>query len=195
MKTRPTVFLRETANWGDGIPGLTGDEICLVLTKGYLSLISREDGEQFGSVGWRAMVMKGQVYARRNTPRVDGKQKTLLLHREISCPTADQEVDHKDQHKLFGYKIVDNRRENLRNVSRGQNQANRRKQVGCSSRFKGVYWFKRDEKWNARIKVNQRHVHLGRFVNETEAAEAYDQAHEQHFPGIHEGLNFPKLCT
>ena len=99
------------------------------------------------------------------------------------------EVDHRDQHRLFGYKIVDNRRSNLRNVSRSQNNANQRKRAGCTSRYKGVCWFKRDEKWRAQIRVNRRGIHLGLFVNETEAAEAYNEAHQHHFPGISEGLN------
>jgi hypothetical protein len=194
MKTRPTVLLRDTVNWCQGIPGLTGDEVCLVLTRGYLSLISREDVEAFSSYNWYSLVQKGQVAAVRWTPRdVRGKQKFILLHREISCPTAEQEVDHRDQHKFFCFKIVDNRRQNLRNVSRSQNQANQRKCVGCTSSYKGVYWFKQHEKWHSRIKVNRRRIHLGYFTSETDAAVAYNQAHETHFPGIHEGLN--KIST
>jgi hypothetical protein len=53
--------------------------------------------------------------------------------------------------------------------------------------------YKRDEKWQAYITVNQRNIYIGSFTSELEAALAYDQAHETHFPGITEGLNFPTL--
>jgi len=94
-----------------------------------------------------------------------------------------------DQHRLFDYKVVDNRRSNLRNVTTSQNQANQRKQVGCSSKYKGVAWYKRDEKWIAMIRTNGRPTNIGRFEIELEAAVAYDQAHEINWPGIQEGLN------
>jgi len=190
MKTRATVILKDTSNWGQGIPGLTGDEICIVLTKGYVVLVSPEDVEYLSRVNWCTLVGRRQVKAVRNsTPDEQGKRQLILMHRQLMEPTDDQEVDHRDQHKFFCFKVVDNRRENLRNVTTSQNLHNQRKQVGCSSRFKGVVWRKRGEKWQAQIMINRRQIHLGLFTSQEEAAHAYNQAHQQYFPGITEGLN------
>ena len=190
MKTRSTVILRETSNWGHGIPGLTGQEICIVLTKGYVALVSPEDVDELSAVNWCAdLSSKRQVKAVRNsTPDEHGKRQLILMHRQVSKPTDDQEVDHIDQHRFFGYKVVDNRRQNLRSVTKSQNMANQRKTRG-SSRYKGVTWDRRNEKWKAQIMGNQRHIHLGYFTSEAEAAHAYNQAHQSYFPGIQEGRN------
>jgi len=188
---RSVVILRNTPNWGQGIVGLTGYELCIQLTRGYLALIDADDLVALSSTNWRAMLSTSrQVQAGRVTP-VDehGNQQTILMHRQLMEPTDDQQVDHKDQHKFFGFKLVDNRRDNLRNVSGSQNLANQRPQVGCSSKYKGVNWYKWTEKWMSRIMVNGRRIHLGYFDNEVEAAHAYNQAHQLHFPGISEGLN------
>ena len=184
------MILKDTANWGNGIPGLTGLEICIVLTRGCLSLIDAESVEELSSVNWCALAGRHQVKAVRVTSRdAHGKQQMIYMHRQVSKPLPDQYVDHRDQHRHFEHKIVDNRRENLRNVTTSQNNANQRHRVGCSSKYKGVVWYKRDEKWRAYVRVNYRSIHLGYFDNEAEAAVAYDQAHEHHFPGIQEGLN------
>jgi len=189
---RSVVILRNTTNWPEaGIPGLTGYELCIQLTRGCLSLIDAEDLVALSSVSWYAgLSTKHQVTAMRKTPDEQGKQQQrIYMHRQISKPLPDQEVDHKDQHLFFGFKLVDNRRENLRNVSRSQNLANQRKTRG-SSRFKGVNWYKPTEKWRAQIRVNRRLIYLGLFTNEAEAAHAYNTAHQLYFPGIQEGKNF-----
>ena len=189
MKPRATVLLRDTVNWGQGISGLTGYEICIVLTRGYVALISQEDVQELSGYSWNAHVSFQQVRAIRHAPLDGRKRQMVYMHRWLMKPTAGQQVDHRDQHKFFGFKLVDNRRQNLRNVTQSQNQHNRRPQVGCTSRYKGVSWHTRDEKWAAGIRVNRRLIHLGYFTSETEAAKQYNQAHQHHFPGIHEGMN------
>jgi hypothetical protein len=187
------MLLRETDNWLDagllGIDGLSGDEHCVILTRGYIALIDPAYDQAVVQHNWFVMEQKNIVYAVRYLPRVDGKQKLVLMHREISQPSDEQDVDHKDLHKYFIHKIVDNRRSNLRNVSTSENQANQRKCVGCSSSFKGVTWDECAGKWRARITVNRRPISIGRFGCEVAAAKAYNVAHEHHFPGIYEGLN------
>ncbi len=44
-----------------------------------------------------------------------------------------------------------------------------------SSIYRGVSWHKRDRKWAARIKVDQKTENLGNFDTPKEAAEAYDK--------------------
>jgi hypothetical protein len=60
----------------------------------------------------------------------------------------------------------------------------------CTSRFKGVCWDKRRERWIAYIKKEQVSRYLGRFDGEIAAAEAYDEAARELF-GEHARLNFP----
>jgi len=55
------------------------------------------------------------------------------------------------------------------------------KNSNTTSKWKGVYWNKRDEKWMARIKINKRTKFLGYFKDEDSAALAYDQAARNYF--------------
>jgi hypothetical protein len=47
---------------------------------------------------------------------------------------------------------------------------------GGSSRFKGVSWYSRVNKWRALIAVHGKNTHLGYFIDEEEAARTYDEA-------------------
>lgn len=76
---------------------------------------------------------------------------------------------------------MDNRRSNLRIVSRQQNSANLPPQTGSSSPFKGVGWDASREKWSAKISVDGRTINLGRFDHAGKAAYAYDVAARKHF--------------
>lgn len=85
------------------------------------------------------------------------------------------ELDHKDQDK------GNNRIDNLRLTTGGQNKANTRKyssygKKSTSSKYKGVSWHKRDKYWFAYIRVDKKLIQLGKFLTELEAAEAYNRA-------------------
>jgi hypothetical protein len=65
------------------------------------------------------------------------------------------------------------------------------------ARAAGVSWFSRDKRWTAVIRVDAgdgkgKTRFLGRFVNEVDAALAYDQAARQ-YHGKKAQLNFPDL--
>lgn len=127
-------------------------------------------------------------YAVRTTgtpPRV-----TIYMHRQIASLMgipASCDIDHKDRNGL------NNQRYNLRPCSQFQNNGNRRKQAGCSSRFKGVSWNPKRKKWEASIKSGK-NIFLGRFLSEIEAANAYDVAAKEHF-GEFARLNLTPTCT
>jgi hypothetical protein len=74
----------------------------------------------------------------------------------------------------------DNRPENLRYVTGSENQRNQCVRKGCSSRFKGVSWVKKEQKYKAYIRVNGRRKHLGIYSIEIDAAIAYDEEAKKH---------------
>ena len=45
-----------------------------------------------------------------------------------------------------------------------------------TSKYVGVSWRKKSNKWVAQIKMNRKKYHLGLFNNEIDAAEAYNEA-------------------
>lgn len=62
------------------------------------------------------------------------------------------------------------------------------------SRFHGVCWDKRREKWMAKIMANGTHINLGRYANEIEAAAVYDTA-ARILHGDKAKLNFPSTTS
>jgi HNH endonuclease/AP2 domain len=135
------------------------------LSKGYIALVDDEDFEWLSKFKWHI----GGGYAIR-TAQNDFKQITVRMHREILQAPKGLEVDHVNKDKL------DNRRQNLRLASKSQNARNRGANKNNTSGFKGVSWNKRDNKWQALIRVHLKKKFLGYFDDPTEAAKAYDKA-------------------
>ncbi len=84
-----------------------------------------------------------------------------------------QLVDH------WNRESIDNRIENLRVVTRTQNNCNRGPERGGTSPYKGVCWNTQMGKWQAKIALNRRVQHLGFHTHPQEAALAYDFAARQ----------------
>ena len=63
------------------------------------------------------------------------------------------------------------------------------KNQGSSSSFRGVFWCAGDSRWRARLRVDKKHVYVGQFLTELDAALAYDAAAKQHFGALAK-LNF-----
>lgn len=86
--------------------------------------------------------------------------------------------------------IFDNRKCNLRECTPSQNNMNRKKMAGTSSKYKGVHWAKPNKKWKAKIVIHDKRIHLGYFENEEDAARAYDKAALSLFKEF-ANINFP----
>lgn len=85
---------------------------------------------------------------------------------------ADLFIDHIDGNKL------NNKLENLRLATYTENNRNAKSRNG-KSKYKGVYWFKRDSCWQAQIQVDNVKYHIGYFDDEEEAAKAYEEVAKQ----------------
>jgi hypothetical protein len=108
----------------------------------------------------------------------EGKMKSIKVHVLVAMAFFG--------HKTNGYKIVvdhinnnpsDNRLENLQLISQRENCSKDRKNK--SSKYIGVYWHKKANKWMGRIQINKKNIYLGIFENEHEAHLAYQKALEE----------------
>lgn len=104
------------------------------------------------------------VYARSPGARAQ------YLHRVLLGATKGCQVDHVNGNGL------DNRRENLRLCTQTLNNGNQRLAKHNTSGIKGVAFHKASKKFRAYISVGDRHKHLGLFLTEAEARQAYRDA-------------------
>lgn len=120
---------------------------------------------------WHVTEPRTKRYVIWKTTR-GGARLDFKLHRLIIGAKPGQQVDHINGNGL------DNRRENLRLATAAENARNAPARSGGSSRFKGVGWHK--HAWRVRIRVGYKHITVGYFKNEIEAAFAYDMASLKH---------------
>lgn len=106
---------------------------------------------------WHACKDRNTFYAQTDIRDANGKRKTVKMQRVILNPPADMQVDHKNHNGL------DNRRENIRIVTHGENQRNRIDNIKFQSDVDGVRWNARHEAWHAHPSVNGKKEHLGYF--------------------------------
>ena len=86
-------------------------------------------------------------------------------------------------HIPCGYELVinhknfirtDNRKLNLEIITQREN--GNKKHLISTSQYTGVYWNKKDKKWRSQITINRKVKHLGNFINEIDAHNAYQNA-------------------
>lgn len=140
------------------------------LTRGYSAIVDDEDFELVSRWSWCAFPSNGNIYAMARTSRKDGPRRSIFMHRVINKTPGPLHTDHINGDTL------DNRRANLRSVTRAQNQWNRRPDREGTSKFRGVSWQAKSGKWLAMIQANKKRRYLGLFSNERDAAQAYASA-------------------
>ena len=89
------------------------------------------------------------------------------MHRLVMNAKHDEIVDHINNNKL------DNRKENLRIVTKQQNAQNRKKQCGVFQR--------KNDRWQAQIMVNYKNIRLGCFDTYEQALEVRLNAEQEYF--------------
>lgn len=104
----------------------------------------------------------------------NNKIKTFDIHQLVAMAFLDHipnrkefVVDHINNNKL------DNRLENLQIISQRQNMTKDLK-IG-TSKFVGVYFNKKENKYMSRIYINGKRKYLGLFISEYEASKAYQK--------------------
>ena len=145
------------------------------LTQGKVAIVDDEDFERLNQFKWCATLGNSTWYAIRKST-IYGKQKTIIMHREIMHAHKGIQVDHRNGEGLFNCK------ENLRLCTNQQNGFNQRKpQKNNKLGIKGVGWHKQHRKFSARIMFNGKSIHLGYFNVLGDADSAYRIAEEKYF--------------
>ncbi len=136
---------------------------CKGMPKGYVT-VDDDDYEWLSKISWH---LHPKGYAIRS--KLKGEEPhTIFMHRMILNTPRGMDTDHINHDKL------DNRRCNLRVVTRRQNSSNRIPNIKKDNQLKGVTWHRASGKWQARIKFEQKKYYLGVFKTEKEAAIAYN---------------------
>lgn len=152
---------------------IEGDTAFVPLTMGKEAVIDAADVPLVAGRNWCAEKATDTFYAVR-TQKVGGKARHFRLHRVLTGATGRDHVDHVDGNGL------NCRRSNMRLATHTENMRNSRRRRDNSSGVKGVTFDKWTGRWQAKISVDGRTVHLGRFSSIEAAAEAYRKGSEKY---------------
>jgi hypothetical protein len=154
------------------------------LTQGKFAIVDPEDYENLNQFKWCAAKDYDTFYAIRYAVKPNNKKTTVKMHRQIMNVHKNDIVDH------WNHEGLDNRKKNLRIVTASQNNANSKRGMNRGkSKYKGVCRDVKAGKWRAGISYEGKHIHLGMFDDEIEAAKAYDEAAKK-YHGEFAVLNF-----
>lgn len=140
------------------------------LTRGMVAIVDDDDFERINKHKWYACKKGKQSirwYARRNS-------RAVYMHNEIMTPPHGMEIDHINGNTL------DNRKSNLRPVTRYQNSLNTAVRSDSVTGVKGVGWHSRRQQYRARITVNGNKMNLGWFNSLVDAITARKDAEQKH---------------
>lgn len=129
------------------------------------------DLKLIASYSWRVYVDNKKGYMRVETSVTENNKTThFMLARFLMNFPKGKFSDHKDCDSL------NNRRSNLRLATQKENSRNAPKTIRKThSKFRGVSWHKRKNKWIATCAINTKNKFLGYFSTEIDAAKAYDK--------------------
>lgn len=144
------------------------------LTKNQVALVDDADYEWLIQWKWQAKKSKRSncYYAVRGSwNNIKKRTDEIGMHRVI-LNTVGTKIccDHIDRNGL------NNQRYNLRIATHSQNCANIAKRKNATSKYMGVSLRKATGRWRAEIRKNWKGIRLGEYVNEIDAAIAYNNA-------------------
>mgnify|MGYP003653768617 CR=1 FL=1 len=152
---------------------ICGDVAYVPLTQGCTAIIDAADVPLVNGRNWHARKVRNVIYA-SHKESIGGNWRNANLHRVIMGEPHGWQVDHIDGDGL------NNRRNNLRLATFGQNSQNRRINSNNKSGFKGVCFHKHSGKWRGQIRSNYKTISLGYFASPEEAHAAYCLASEKY---------------
>ena len=154
------------------------------LTKGKYAIVDPKDFDWLSKYKWHCT---NYGYAARKIPKKlrKGNEQSIMMHREL-CPVPDgMWVDHINR------KRNDNRRVNLRPVTRQQNCWNsRQNRKKSNTPYTGIHFNNNRRKWQVQLTVNGKQRGFGYYADEIQAAKAYDKVAKK-YRGQYALLNFP----
>jgi hypothetical protein len=112
--------------------------------------------------------LKGYIEIRFKGKTYQGHRIAYALgHNTLDIPPA---LDHINCDRS------DNRITNLRPATYQENSCNKKKKTKTTSKYKGVSWYWRHQKWQAQIRHKGKSIYLGYYHSEEEAHAAYCKA-------------------
>lgn len=143
------------------------------------TLIDAVDADLIMPFKWH-LLRVGRGYARRKEGDWRyGTERKIFVHREIlGLPRYrdGREGDHKNRDSL------DNRRENLRIVTHGQNQQNMSSARNSTSQYRGVSWDRYKQLWCGSVNAHGRRVFIQFFRDEESAHRAVIEVRKKYLP-------------
>lgn len=105
----------------------------------------------------------------------NGVERRFLIHRLVMYSFRGVKLLHVDH--INGIR-TDNRLLNLRYCTLRENNVwhAEKNRIGKSSKYIGVSLIKETGKWEAKIQINKKTIHLGKFNNEYDAHVSYQEA-------------------
>jgi hypothetical protein len=157
------------------------------LTRGLFAKIDNEDLDLVSEHEWHASPdntnSPKSYYAYTNIKRGEKRGRVSMSRLIMGLKYKDgKEVDH------VNHETLDNQKANLRICTKAQNRLNR-KTAPHSSKFKGVSWYSKYNKWASRINKDGRTIFLGYFDKEILAAKEYNKFVKK-FHGEYANPNF-----
>lgn len=142
------------------------------LTNGQKVIVDDKDYKMLSQHNWW---LHGEGYAYRQvcsgrSKDSRGSVRSIMMHRVIMKTPDSMDTDHINRNKL------DNRRSNLRIVTRTQNNYNTGLRCNNTSGYRGVSFTKRLNRWRAYIGGSKGRIELGHFASKQQAVEARLQA-------------------